>query len=120
MSNGCVSSVGALSSCRISVTFKPTATGTRTGTMVITDSAPGSPRAINLSGTGVSAAAPAVTLTPTSLTFASQAVGTTSPAQNINLTNSGEAALNISRISVTRANATEFPPTNTCPATVTP
>ncbi len=91
MTNGCVGSVGALSSCNIKITFNPTATGRWTGTIVITDSAPGSPRTITLSGTGVSAAAPQATVMPTSLTFASQALGTTSAAQNINLTNSGEA-----------------------------
>jgi Putative Ig domain/Abnormal spindle-like microcephaly-assoc'd, ASPM-SPD-2-Hydin len=39
------------------------------------------------------AQAPAVTLTPTSLTFASQAVGTTSAAQTITATNTGTGSL---------------------------
>jgi hypothetical protein len=39
------------------------------------------------------AAAAAVTFTPTLLTFASQAIGTTSPAQTITATNSGDASL---------------------------
>ncbi len=38
--------------CAINVTFMPTATGTRTGTLTITDSASGSPHTIALSGTG--------------------------------------------------------------------
>lgn len=119
MTNGCVTSVSALSSCNIKVTFKPTATGLRTGTIVITDSAPGSPRTINLSGTGVSASAPQVTVTPTSLTFASQSVGTTSAAQNINLTNSGEADLTVTGITITGANTADYAQTNNCPGTLT-
>ena len=40
--------------CYISVTFTPTAEGTRTGTLTITDNAPGSPQTVPLSGTGAS------------------------------------------------------------------
>ncbi len=115
MSNGCVGSVSALSSCNIKVTFKPTAAGPLAGTIMITDSAPGSPRTITLSGTGVPAAAPGVTLNPTALTFASQGLGSTSPAQNINLTNSGESNLTISGITVTGANPANYAQTNNCP-----
>jgi len=39
------------------------------------------------------AATPAVTLTPTSLTFADQAIGTASAAQSVTVTNSGDASL---------------------------
>ena len=46
MTNGCVRSVAALGFCTIKVTFKPTATGALAGKIVITDSAPGSPRTI--------------------------------------------------------------------------
>ena len=38
--------------CTISVTFKPTAKGSRTATLVVTDSAQNSPQSITLSGTG--------------------------------------------------------------------
>ncbi len=119
MSNGCTGSVSALSNCNIKITFKPTATGVRTGTVVITDSAPGSPRTITLTGTGVAAAAPQVTLSPTSLTFASQPVGSSSTAQNIGLTNSGEADLTLSGITITGANAGDYSQSNNCPATLT-
>jgi hypothetical protein len=114
MTNGCVTSVGALSFCNIKITFKPTGTGVLSGNIVITDSAPGSPRTITLSGTGVSAAAPQATVTPTSLTFASQPLGTTSAAQNINLTNSGEANLTVTGISLGGTNMADYGQTNTC------
>ncbi len=51
-------------------------------------------------------AAPAMTLSPLSLTFAAQAVGTASPSQTITVTNSGNAALTVSRI-VTSGDFTE-------------
>lgn len=45
-------------------------------------------------------AAPAVTLTPTSLTFAAQAIGTTSAPQSIKVTNTGNASLFINSAAV--------------------
>jgi hypothetical protein len=48
----CGTSLSAGSSCTISVTFKPTATGTRTGAVTITDNAAGSPHTVSLTGTG--------------------------------------------------------------------
>ena len=78
--------ISGAGSCRITVTFSPTTRGTRTGAVTITDSATGSPHTINLTGNGVS---PSVTLSTTSLTFTNQNVGTTSPAQNVVVTNTG-------------------------------
>ena len=45
-------------SCTVNVTFTPTATGSRTGSVTITDSAPGSPHSLSLSGTGTTAPTP--------------------------------------------------------------
>jgi hypothetical protein len=50
--NTCGSSLGAGSSCNISVTFAPQATGSRFASVQVTDNAPNSPQTINLSGTG--------------------------------------------------------------------
>ena len=57
----------------------------------------------------------AVTLAPTSVTFDPQAPGTTSPIQQITLTNSGNAPLTISNIAISGTNAGDFAETNTCP-----
>jgi len=81
----------------------------------ITDNASGSPHTVALSGSGASAPAPAVSLTPGSLTFSSQVVGTTSAAQTVTLKNSGTAALTINTIGLTGTNAGDFAQTNTCP-----
>jgi hypothetical protein len=53
-------------------------------------------------------AAPAVTLTPTSLTFASTTVGTTTAAQLVTIKNSGTATLNLTSETITGTNVTSF------------
>ena len=111
--NNCGTSLAAGSSCTISVTFKPTATGTRSAAVSVTDSAPNSPQTVSLGGTGV---LPAVTLSPTSLTFANQLVGTTSKAQTVRLTNTGLGILKITK----RATTGPFGLTTNCTATVNP
>lgn len=105
--NVCPASLAAGASCTIQVTFTPTAMGTRTGTLCLTDNAPGSPQCINLTGTGI---APVVNFSPTSLSFGNQNVGTTSPAQTVILSNSGTATLAISSISTSG----DFAQTNNC------
>ncbi|HEX5410351.1 MAG TPA: SBBP repeat-containing protein [Terriglobia bacterium] len=82
--------------CTISVTFTPAASGTRTASISIVDSAPGSPHVVNLSGTGNPTGI--LSLSPTSLAFGNENVGSTSSAQSIQATNTGNAALTISSI----------------------
>jgi len=50
--NNCSSSLMAETSCTIEITFQPTATGTRTGTVSISNNASGTPETISLTGTG--------------------------------------------------------------------
>ncbi len=99
------------SSCSISVTFKPTASGTRTGVLTVSDNAVPATQTVSLTGTG---GGPAVTLSPTSLTFAAQAVGTSSSPQSVTLTNTGSAKLTVSGISTSG----DFSQTNTCGSSV--
>jgi len=68
--NSCGTSVANAANCSISVIFTPTAIGTRTGAITITDNAAGSPHIISLTGSGSASLAPAVTLSSSSLTFA--------------------------------------------------
>jgi hypothetical protein len=51
--NTCGTNLSAGANCTISVTFKPKATGTRTGSLSILDNATGSPQIVGLSGTGL-------------------------------------------------------------------
>ncbi len=108
--NDCPTSLVGGASCSVSVTFTPTAPGNLYGTVTITDNAANSPQTVTLSGVG--AAAPVVSLSSASLTFASQALGSTSAPQTITMTNSGTAALTISSITVTG----DFAELNTCGA----
>src|ERR1039458_9695930 len=107
--NTCGTGLAVGASCTISVTFKPTQTGPRTASVTITDNAAGSPRTIGLSGTGL-VSGPNATPSPTSLTFATQLVGTSSSAQPVTLTNYGKMALSIASI----AASGDFSQTNTC------
>jgi hypothetical protein len=103
--NTCGGSVAAGGTCTISVTFDPTASGSRTASVGITDNASGSPQSISLSGTG---AAATVSLSPTSLTFGSEPIAITSSSQTVTLTNGGTSALNISSLAITGSNAGDF------------
>jgi Putative Ig domain/Abnormal spindle-like microcephaly-assoc'd, ASPM-SPD-2-Hydin len=58
--------------------------------------------------TTAEAAAPAVTFTPTSLTFGAQAIGTTSAPQSITVANTGDAPLFINSAATRGANALDF------------
>jgi hypothetical protein len=109
----CGTTLAASASCTISVTFRPTATGARTASVSIADNAPGSPHTAPLTGTGTG-----VTVTPTSLTFASQTVGTTSAAQTVTVRNVGTATLTGIVISDTGTNAGDFNETTTCGASL--
>ena len=50
--NTCGSSIAAGASCTVNVSFRPTASGTRTGTLTVTSNATNSPTTVALSGTG--------------------------------------------------------------------
>jgi Abnormal spindle-like microcephaly-assoc'd, ASPM-SPD-2-Hydin/Beta-propeller repeat/Protein of unknown function (DUF1573) len=112
-SNNCPRHVAPNGSCQISVTFTPTTTGTRKAAVTITDNAPDSPQSVPLSGVGV---LPAVTFSPTSLTFSTQLVYTSSPAQKVTLTNTGKGILLVSSIAVKHP----FLQTNDCGKQVDP
>ena len=101
--NTCAGSVLASGSCTISVTFTPTAAGSRTATLSITDNnnnLVGSLQSVGLTGTG---SAPTASLTLSTLTFVSQNLSTTSTAQTVTLNNTGNAALLISGVGFTQA-----------------
>jgi len=110
-SNTCGASVASGASCSVSVTFKPSAKGARTGTLTITDNASPATQTVSLSGTG---AGSAVNLSPSTLTFPAQKVMTSSGVQSLSLTNSGSALLSISSIKASG----DFSQTNNCGASV--
>ncbi len=110
--NNCASTLAGGASCSVSVTFKPTATGNRTGMVTIADDAfGGSPQTVSLSGAGIS---PKGAFSPSSLTFASQLVNTSSTSQTLTLTSTGVGPLSISGFTLTG----DFSQSNNCGATL--
>ena len=107
--NNCGATLAAAATCTVNVTFTPTTGSSRTATIAVSGTEPGSPLAVELAGTGLG---PGATLDPSVLTFASETVGTASAAQVTTLTNTGNAPLSISGISATG----DFAETNTCGA----
>jgi Putative Ig domain len=59
-------------------------------------------------GSALATSAPAVSLSPTSLTFASQATGTTSAPQTITATNTGSASLFFNNVAIGGADPLDF------------
>lgn len=92
VSKPCGSTLLAGANCRFGISFTPTQTGLRTGTLSIFDNASNSPQTLALSGTGGAQA----TLIPISVTYPVRTVGTTSPAKVFTLTNHLSAPLGVS------------------------
>jgi phospholipase C len=108
---GCSSSIRPGGSCNGSLTFTPTASGPRTGTLTIHDSDVTSPQIVNLAGTGTY-----VTMTPPQspgLAFPTTTLGSTSSLK-ATLTNHGTTPLTISSVSTVG----EFSQSNTCGVSV--
>src|SRR5439155_11804606 len=94
----------------VTVRFKPTAPGSRSALLTLSDNG-GGPHTVALAGTGT---APSVTFgisqldRPTRVSFGSQPVGSSSVAQTLTVTNGGTAPLTISSVKITGANAADF------------
>ena len=94
-------------SCTIQLIFTPTGPGTRSATVSITDNAADSPETISLSGT----TAPSVSITPSTVTFSSQYVGTSGLPQTVTITNTGTASVTVTAVT---ASITDFGVLSNC------
>jgi hypothetical protein len=102
----CTSALGAGATCSIYVTFTPTAAGAATGSLTVTDNASSGPtQTAALTGTGITAA---LSVSPASLTFASQIVATTSAAQDVKVTNISTTSVSITGVTITGLNYSDF------------
>jgi len=106
--------------CTITAKFTPQGTGARTAYIQIFDNDPTSPQIVNLSGVGV---APAATFSSPSLNFGVVTLGSGS-SMALTLTNSGNAAMNVSNISAAgdysqSNNCSALAPQQSCSITVT-
>jgi sugar lactone lactonase YvrE len=102
--NNCGTTVAAGATCTIDVVFDPTSVTppARAATLTITDNAANSPISVPVTGTAI---ASAISITPTSLTFASQTVKTPSAPQTVTIKNTGTGPLSFSGTGITIAGA---------------
>jgi hypothetical protein len=109
----CGSTLAVSASCYVVVVFAPTTgDGVRTAYVYVTSTDPNSPASIPLSGTATGPFTPAVTLTPSSLTF----TDTVTP-QTLTLTNTTGIAYSVGTIAIATPadpTATYFTQTNNC------
>jgi hypothetical protein len=84
--------------CAAQVVFAPTAAGALTGTLTVYANITGGQLTVPLNGTGLGAAA--VVLQPSSVSFPATAVGQTSAAQNITISNTGGTTVTLDSITV--------------------
>jgi len=108
----CGTALAAGASCSFFVAFKPASAGALIGTLSIADTAAGSPQKVTLTGTGT--ALPSVKLSATSIVFPTTTHGTTSAADAITLANAGTATVDLTSITLTGTNPTDFEALNTC------
>lgn len=113
--NTCGASLAVAASCTFSAAFKPTAAGALSATIGVADNVAGSPQKVTLTGTGVTTA---LTLTPSSLTFASENVGSNTAGQLISIKNTSAATITLSSFSFTGTDPTSFGGLDTCTATL--
>ena len=114
-SDNCAGTVVAGTSCTANVTFAPTVPGPYAGTLTVNDDSfnLGPVQTLALTGTGT---APAASVTPASLSFQSQVIGSTSNARTITLTSTGTGPLTVTTVIATAP----FNQTGTCIGTIAP
>jgi len=105
--NNCGTTLASGAACAINVVFTPTATGARSGSLTLSGNSNGTVSPILLNGTG---GTPSASLSPAALSFANQAVGSTSAVQTASLSNTGTAVLTINSITATG----DFTQSNNC------
>jgi hypothetical protein len=99
-------------SCQVSTTFSPAALGARKSAINVQDNS-GDSLFVLVTGVGT-----AVSLSPASLSFPSQSVGTSGTPQTVTLSNLGSNPMNIWQMALRGANAADFSKSSTCGATL--
>ena len=113
--NNCGSTLAPNVGCQISVTFAPIASVNAVALLSLADNAPGSPQGVALVGTTPPAGG--ATLSPNTITFPNQYVGTSGLPQTVTLTNTGTAALTIASVT---SSPSDFGVLNSCGSSVAP
>src|SRR5207248_10802394 len=95
--------------CTMTVTFAPSSTGTRPGTLTVSDTDSTSPQTVTLQGNGTNAA-----LSPSLLKFLNTVPGKSSATMTATLTNKAASSLTISSITLSG----DYTQSNTCGTSV--
>ncbi len=109
-SGACGSTLAGGASCTIDVQFSPAVLGSIDGSVSVSYSGANSPQIVGLTGNGIGQ----VTVSPASIAFSSQQVGTTSAAKTVTVTNNSSSAVTVSSI----VQSTDFAESNTCGASI--
>jgi hypothetical protein len=94
VNNLCPSSLAAAGTCTFGITFNPVFVGSIPGSAAVAYTGNNSPQLVNLTGTSLAD----LTDAPTKLAFASQAIGTTSAAKAVKITNNYSSAIALNSI----------------------
>src|SRR6266404_2021531 len=94
VNNTCPSSLAAAGTCTFGVTFNPTFVGSIPGSAAVAYTGNNTPQLVNLTGTSLAD----LTDAPTKLAFASQAIGTTSAAKAVKITNNYSSAIALNSV----------------------
>jgi 6-phosphogluconolactonase (cycloisomerase 2 family) len=109
-SGACGGTLAGGASCAIDVKFTPAVLGYINGGISVTYSGANSPQVVSLTGIGIGQ----VTVSPSSLPFPAQQVGSTSAAKTVTVTNNSAAAISVTSI----VKSADFTQTNTCGSSI--
>ena len=110
--NTCGAQVLAGANCKVTMAFKPTAKGTRKGTLTFNDNASNSPQTVALSGTGES-----IALSPNPVNYGTVVVGQSS-TMAVTVTNVSTATVSLTSFTTTGATTDYSITSNTCGGTL--
>jgi Tol biopolymer transport system component len=113
VSHTCEPWVAVGNRCAIKVTYRPTWQGDQSAVVKIV--AGDKPISRQVTGTGVVSA---FELSPRSLFFGSVTINTTSPAQTVKITNTGQGVLPVKSVSLWGTNKYQFTKSHNCPSYV--
>ena len=106
--DSCGGTLAAGATCSFAVTFAPTAVGSRTGSLIVSDQ--NRAQTVTLSGLGQSP--PKISVSPASMALGSIEIGTASAPRGVTVTNAGLAVLGTPVFSVIGSGASAFSLTN--------
>jgi hypothetical protein len=90
-SSGCVTTLTSGGTCTLTVNFTPSTSGTIKGAIALTDTTSVSPEVLDATG----AAVLPITITPVSVSFGNETVGSTSTSHTVTLTNHTAGSLSL-------------------------